>query len=106
MAAIYAVPVRSDSEYRERVGIALATIRDYRGMSQDDLAAAADTSTSTVSRGERGLGEIQGHTMVRLARTLRVPLEFLMDPPATREDVLIAMGHWVAKQRADESEPS
>ena len=55
-------------------GLALARERQRQCKSMSDLARAAGTHASEVSRLERGLRDPRLSTMVRLARALEVPL--------------------------------
>ena len=101
MAVAYALGMRSDTDYARRVGMALSAIRDYLDLSQMDVATAAGTSAATISRYEDGRSAAQAETLVRIARALDVPLDLLLDPPATRQDVFELLALHRAKRRAD-----
>lgn len=104
MTVAYAVDVNSD--YALRVGVAIAAVREYLDLTQEQLAAAANVSTSTISRYENGESAAQAHTMLMIARALGVPLELLMDPPPSRQAVYEWMAFRSAAARAPEPEPS
>ena len=57
---------------------ALKTIRDRRGLTQEALAALADTSNSTISRLEDGTDQYSGKTLERLAQALGYPAFVLL----------------------------
>jgi transcriptional regulator with XRE-family HTH domain len=49
-------------------------LRRLKGMTQEDLAAAAGVSAGTISRLEQGHRPPRPHTMLRIARVLGVPI--------------------------------
>lgn len=102
MDLLYAVPMSTDPALARRIGVAIEAVRDMLQWSQDQLAIAAGTSISTISRYESGTPDSRAQTMFRIARALDVPLEFLMDPPETRELVFEAVAFLRAQRRASE----
>jgi transcriptional regulator with XRE-family HTH domain len=99
------VPVvaKPGTPYARRVGVALAAMREYLGMTQTALADRAGTSVSTVSRYEGGENP-KAETLLALARALGVPQEFLLEPFSTREAVILRLAEWRSKQLADDAE--
>ena len=78
------LPVGLDVVVRERVGRTIADARSEKGWTQRDLATHAGFDAMTVSRVERGVGgELE--TIIRLARTLGVPLGELFTEYAEHE---------------------
>jgi transcriptional regulator with XRE-family HTH domain len=106
MAAIYAVPVRGNSDYARRLGVSIEVARDSLRITQEQLAERSGVSTSTVSRYETGTSDASAHNILRIARALDVPLGFLMDPPETREEAWEAVAFHRAQRRASQPEPS
>ena len=100
MDLLYADPVRTDPELARRVGVAIEVARDLKGWTQDQLATAAGTSISTISRYESGTTDSHAQTMFRTARALDVPLEWLMaPPPGGRQEVFEALALLRAQRR-------
>lgn len=58
-------------------GQRLREARKAKGMSQEDLARAAGTTTSTVTRMEREVHEPYSNTSAKIANALDVPLDSL-----------------------------
>ncbi len=58
--------------------------RKERGLTLRDLSHLTGLDIGTISRAERGLSVPSWQTKVRLARSLRVPLGNLFDPPLAR----------------------
>jgi transcriptional regulator with XRE-family HTH domain len=106
MNGIYAAPVKTDSDRAQRIGNAIEATRDYMGWTQPMLAAAAGTSTSTICRYENGTGDVRALTMLGIARAFGVPLEWLLDPPETRQEVFEDVAHFRSQRRASELGPS
>ena len=61
-------------------GYNLRLLRLRGGLTQEQLAAAAGTSTGRICRVERGHGLPRLPVALRLARALRCPLESLVGP--------------------------
>ena len=91
--AMYALAV-DKAEYGQRVGLAIAAVRDYREMSQAELARAAGITTSSLSRYEAGRTPLTAYALAELASALKVPVEILADPAPTRRDVIFAAVQW------------
>jgi transcriptional regulator with XRE-family HTH domain len=66
-----------DLPYDARFGVLLKTIREFRGLSQGELAKASNVREATISRLERGKHIPQERTTIDLARALKVPPEQL-----------------------------
>ncbi len=62
----------------------LQALRQRRGLTQDELAAAVGVTAEEVAGWERGLPPPPWSTLVDLADALRVPLSALRPPPAGR----------------------
>lgn len=84
-----------------RTGIAIEAARDYRRMTQGEVAERVGTSVSTVSRYEAGADRMDALVLAGIARTLDVPLDWLLvDPPETREEMYERLALRAAQQRA------
>jgi transcriptional regulator with XRE-family HTH domain len=64
----------------QHLGLMLRTLRLEAGMTQEDLARAAQLHPAEVSRLERAERDPRLSTLVRLAAALQVPLGELLDP--------------------------
>jgi XRE family transcriptional regulator, fatty acid utilization regulator len=64
----------------QHLGLMLRTLRLEAGMTQEDLARAAQLHPTEVSRLERAERDPRLSTLVRLAAALQVPLGELLDP--------------------------
>lgn len=62
---------------RETIGRAVQSYRRARGLTQEQLAARAATCVGTVSLIERGRTNANRHTLLRIARALRVKVREL-----------------------------
>src|SRR5690606_14949733 len=60
-------------------GVRIRTLRDLKNMTQDELAAASDTSTDTISSVERGINWPSVPTIEALAEALGVTSMELFD---------------------------
>lgn len=89
MYATYAPHVTGDSEYATRLGLVVRTARYFREISRDDLGARTDFNPETIARWERGDVTVPGYALARLAEVLDLPADLLIDPPATRSEVLV-----------------
>jgi transcriptional regulator with XRE-family HTH domain len=58
----------------------MAALRNYRNMSQDDVAEAIDISQTSISKFELGRTNPAFTIVVRMARALGAPLDWLFDP--------------------------
>lgn len=61
------------------MGLAIKKLRDRRDMSQADLAKGAELSESALSRIESGDVEATWGTLRRIAYTLEIPLEAMIE---------------------------
>ncbi|QDQ96116.1 helix-turn-helix transcriptional regulator [Tomitella fengzijianii] len=68
-----------------RVGPRLRAVREQRGATLTDVSAASGVSVSTLSRLESGSRKPTLELLLRLARTHDVPLEELVNGPATED---------------------
>ena len=69
-------------DLQARIGRRLRAVRESRGLTQEDVAAAIERSVETVSNIERGRTLATLDTLDRLTRQLGIPLaEFLDEPP-------------------------
>lgn len=106
MYAAYAPEVGSETDYGTRVGMVIRTARYFRERSREQVAADAEVSPETVARWERGQVAIPGHSLSRLAEVLDLPADLLIDPPATRSEVLVRIAAADAvRARPDEPAP-
>lgn len=80
----------SDHTPGERV----AAIRERRGLTQRNLAAAAHISVSTVSKVERGEITPRLETLHKMARVLRVNTTALTDPARPEPPETVAVEQW------------
>jgi transcriptional regulator with XRE-family HTH domain len=90
----------TSEEYQHRVGVALAAIRTYRRLTQEELAVEVGVSGQTISNYENGRNSPHAEVLVRICRAMDVPLDVLLDPPATRDEVFEALALHFARQRA------
>ena len=74
----------SDAELYRKWGAALARVRIERGMTQVELARAADLDSNTISRIERGLKGVSTKTQIALAKSLKVEVYDLFEYPTTK----------------------
>lgn len=72
-----------DDDLKRRIGRRLRALRESRGLSQEDVAAAIDRSVETVSNIERGKVLAALETLDRLSRRLEVPLSEFFDERVT-----------------------
>ena len=70
----------------ERIGRAVQSYRRARGLTQEELAARAATCVGTVSLIERGRTNANRHTLLRIARALRVKVRELEQFEAERTE--------------------
>lgn len=68
-------------EYREEAGRRLRQLREQRGLSQEELAAAAKLSVKTISRFENGKHDGRRGTLRQLGEALGVSEEDITGPP-------------------------
>jgi len=61
-------------------GLMLRTLREARGLTQEDLAELIDRSVPSVSKLERGVAFPKLETLIRLSEKLNVPLRELTAP--------------------------
>src|ERR1700722_16332347 len=67
------------NELRRRFGARLQSLREKRGLTQEELAAKIGRSVDTVGNIERGINATKLETGQRLARSLGIPLRDLFD---------------------------
>ena len=67
------------SELRRRFGAHLQSLREGKGLTQEQLAAKIGRSVDTVGNIERGINATKLETGHRLARALGIPLRDLFD---------------------------
>jgi transcriptional regulator with XRE-family HTH domain len=99
-----------DLPYDKQFGLLLKTVREYRRLSQAQLARLSNVTPEQISRLERGKHAPQARTVVDLARALRVPAEQLMptrvfaDWPGYAEATVRELREWLeaAKQEQEE----
>lgn len=104
-----------DANWKRSIGARVRAARDARGMTQEQLAAAIDQATRTVSYLETGTKVPTLQTLMRIAGVLERPLSFFLseqdaddpDPERLRaetriteiirhlapEDVALVLGH-------------
>lgn len=63
----------------KKIGRNVAKARIAKGYSQDDVAAEADVSRSSVDRIERGITDPRAATLLKLADALAVPVKRFFD---------------------------
>ena len=96
MEATHTHGVTGDADYATRLGLVLRTARYIREMSRDELAAQTDFNAETIARWERGDVTVPGYALPRLEAALMVAADLLVDPPATRADVLVRIAAYDA----------
>lgn len=89
MQETYAPHVTGDTDYATRLGLVVRTARYFREMSREDLGARTDFNPETIARWERGDVTVPGYALARLSDVLELPADLLIDPPATRSEVLV-----------------
>lgn len=62
-------------------GWAIASVRDLRGLNQQQLAEKAEMSKQTIWRTENGVRPVDVEELKRIARALEWDLGWLMQPP-------------------------
>jgi len=95
-----------DLSYNELVGILVKMVRQFKGLSQTEVAKRSSLRLETIGRIESGMGRPQHRTIVDLARALKVPSEQL-DPdrvfgdwPGYLEASSEALREYVKRERA------
>ena len=68
--------------YYQRLGAALAEIRDWRGLTQPQLGALTGHAASTISKWESAKAKPKAYDLHIIARALDIPAGLLVDPPA------------------------
>lgn len=63
----------------EKLGKRIKQLRKYRNLRLLDLEVLSGIDDSTISKYERGLGNIEFHTIFKLAKALEVTVSFLTD---------------------------
>lgn len=79
------------SNDRERRGFWMRMAREWKGLSQESAAQALGikaSSKSTLSKLEKGQLEPSASLVARMAEIYGVPVELLMHPPASAEEVI------------------
>lgn len=71
----------------DRIGVAVAQLRDGKRWSLGELARASGLSKTILARIERGDGNPSVETLWRVSRALEVPLGALLSPPTRRPRV-------------------
>jgi len=107
MALAYAPAVSPHPEQVARIGMAFAAVQEYLGVLQETLAEAGGVSIATISRDQRRLTDrVSSRVLDRIARRFGVPVGLLTHPPATRREMMEALGLSLGERRADEPGPS
>jgi transcriptional regulator with XRE-family HTH domain len=89
------------ADYHHRVAEMLKTVRSYLRITQEQLAEAGGTSAATISRYETGKAvDVQATILVRIAESLALPENVLVDPPADQDEVMEHIVQYRARQRA------
>lgn len=83
------------------MGVALAAMREYMDITQEQLAKATGTSTSTISRYEDGHSAAHFATMVTIAEALGIPIEMLAYPSPDAASAKERLALYRSAQRAD-----
>ena len=65
--------------FLKKVGRNVAKARESKGYSQDDVAAEADVSRSSIDRIERGVTDPRAATLLKLAEALDVQVKRFFD---------------------------
>jgi len=103
---MYALDMRTTTEYATRVGLVLRTSRYVREMTREAVAEGCEVNTETIARWERATTTIPGHALARLAEVLRLPADLLLDPPTTRSGALVRIAaHDATRPRSGEPQP-
>lgn len=79
---------RRNVEYARRIGRAVNALREARGWTMDELAVHSALSKSSIVRYEKGDAVPQGASLFKLAQTLGVSADLLLNPPEDREAVI------------------
>ncbi|QOF69520.1 helix-turn-helix transcriptional regulator [Aminobacter sp. SR38] len=89
-------------ELKQALGRRIKTLRDLRGLTQNDFAAALDRSVDGISMIERGLNWPSVATIERMAAVLNVSTTELFNDlgttgPANGEDLVVVARELIAK---------
>lgn len=98
MEAIHTHGVTGDADYATRLGLVVRTARYFREISREQLGESTDFNPETIARWERGDVTVPGYALGRLADALHLPADLLLDPPATRAEVLVRIAAYDAVQ--------
>jgi transcriptional regulator with XRE-family HTH domain len=90
---VYALTV-PNSEYQERVAIALKAAAFYRSVTKAELAGRIGASVESVRRWMRAQRSLSAEDAAKLADALDVPSDLLLRPPATRERAMAMLTAW------------
>ena len=69
----------NEQEYLIKIGEKIKTLRDKRGMEQQDLAAACNFEKSNMSRIEAGGTNMTFRTLFKISKALKVKIKDLLD---------------------------
>lgn len=69
----------NEQEYLIKIGEKIKTLRDKRGMEQQDLAAACNFEKSNMSRIEAGGTNMTFRTLLKISKALKVKIKDLLD---------------------------
>ena len=69
----------NEQEYLIKIGEKIKTLRDKRGMEQQDLAAVCNFEKSNMSRIEAGGTNMTFRTLLKISKALKVKIKDLLD---------------------------
>lgn len=71
--------ITTDSDLRRGIGCCVAETRDYRGLTQEQLANRIGVPLAAIAALEQGLRFPRFRTLLALSRELRVPIRDILD---------------------------
>jgi transcriptional regulator with XRE-family HTH domain len=101
MDTAYAHVVTGDAEYASRLGLVVRTARYYRDVTREEVGERTNFNAETIARWERGDVAVPGYALRRLAEVLDLPAALLIEPPESRQDVLVAIAVHDGQRRAE-----
>ena len=69
----------NEQEYLIKIGEKIKTLREKRGMEQQDLAAVCNFEKSNMSRIEAGGTNMTFRTLLKISKALKVKIKDLLD---------------------------
>ena len=75
----------------KKIGLRIRTLRKHQGFTQEELAEAADLSSSFLSHIERGYKKVSLGALVRIAAALNTTVDFLLSDTQKAEPIFLSL---------------